>query len=215
MIHTIDTITASIYFKIYEDESKIDLLNYNKKESRVFYKIIEKIINFFKRKKKVEISVEDAWQKIVEEDNKLTNNETVNKGFNLQKKIQELDAKYNALSRALFYLSVKRDEVLEKQVLKYNYKLNEDTFNQDVATNLKLINSINMRIKKHQLELEDLFKEKENQGKKETFVNTLMSYYVFLKMPITANSNTLLLLDYRGIENQVLSQIKALQNGKG
>ena len=194
MIHTIDTITASIYFKIYEDESNINLLTDEDLS-------IEKL--------------QEVWRKIVEEDNKLTNNETVNKGFNLQKKIQELDAKYNALSRALFYLSVKRDEVLEKQVLKYNYKLNEDTFNQDVATNLKLINSINMRIKKHQLELEDLFKEKENQGKKETFVNTLMSYYVFLKMPITANSNTLLLLDYRGIENQVLSQIKALQNGKG
>ena len=194
MTYTIDTITASIYFKIYEDESNINLLTDEDLS-------IEKL--------------QEVWRKIVEEDNKLTNNETVNKGFNLQKKIQELDAKYNALSRALFYLSVKRDEVLEKQVLKYNYKLNEDTFNQDVATNLKLINSINMRIKKHQLELEDLFKEKENQGKKETFVNTLMSYYVFLKMPITANSNTLLLLDYRGIENQVLSQIKALQNGKG
>ena len=194
MTYTIDTITASIFFKIYEDESNINLLTDEDLS-------IEKL--------------QEVWRKIVEEDNKLTNNETVNKGFNLQKKIQELDAKYNALSRALFYLSVKRDEVLEKQVLKYNYKLNEDTFNQDVATNLKLINSINMRIKKHQLELEDLFKEKENQGKKETFVNTLMSYYVFLKMPITANSNTLLLLDYRGIENQVLSQIKALQNGKG
>lgn len=194
MTYTIDTITASIFFKIYEDESNINLLT-------------DEDLSIGK--------LQEVWRKIVEEDNKLTNNETVNKGFNLQKKIQELDAKYNALSRALFYLSVKRDEVLEKQVLKYNYKLNEDTFNQDVATNLKLINSINMRIKKHQLELEDLFKEKENQGKKETFVNTLMSYYVFLKMPITANSNTLLLLDYRGIENQVLSQIKALQNGKG
>ena len=64
MIHTIDTITASIYFKIYEDESKINLLTDEDLS-------IEKL--------------QEVWQEIVEEDNKLTNNEDVVKGFNLQK----------------------------------------------------------------------------------------------------------------------------------
>lgn len=185
MIYTIDNIPAKVFFAI-KSSGNIDLLS------------IEPIEN----------DLIDNWLKILEHDELNQANKGVDKFLKLSVKINHLELKYRAIINAVSQLEHSRDKELEEFLKENNFKLNNETFDQDLEKVKSDVNSIKIRISRFQVQLDKI-----NSAQKQdsSFEDLFMSYLTFLEFGFK-DANTITLLEFRGLEKQVLSKVKALEN---
>lgn len=191
--NSIDTIPAKLFFKIVKSgDTKLLAVN----ENEIDVDELEKI-----------------WNRILEEDSKITENKEESKVLNISKKIESTASKLEKVKLAIFYLSVMADDEIIEMLKKDGY-----TFSGDLKKDLEKIErfseALKIKIDKYSNDLNDIIKKDSDEDSEVPFDEVVLSYGVITG--IVFKTNEITLSEYRALIKIGNKKMKVLEsNGKG
>lgn len=147
----------------------------------------------------------ESWSNIIEEFKKIDPDDAFYRNLMKRRHLDYTVCKYNTVRLGVQVLKFKKDDNIINILKSYGYRINDDTYFDDLQTIER--NSISIKDK-----IDELNKELNNKGDSDLFDfdKTIIKYNVFLGFNL-ADANTVTVLQFYAIKDEVNNKIKEIK----